>query len=428
MMVPLKPRMARFLIHGGNTLSGSVTVGGSKNHITKILPASLLFSKRVQVDNVPQVEDVLRGIELLQDVGCEVAMAGTRRIVITPCRVARTALRSGIAERIRTSILFAGPLLAREGTVSFPHPGGCVIGKRPIDLFLDSWQAMGVKVRETRAGYRLSTQKLIGIDYTFRSISHTATESLMLTAVLAHGRTVIRNAALEPEVAALAEFLVSGGAKIIGAGTPTITIDGTNGRLLREGSCTIMPDRVEAACFAILGALAGKNMRIGKCMPEHLQVLIAHLRSAGVRVETGSTWIRVSKPRTLKPVNVRTHEYPGFATDYQAPFVVLLTQAAGQAQVFETLFEGRLLYIEDLNRMGANIIPCDPHRIIVTGSTPLHGRTMESPDLRAGLAFVIAALIAKGESSIGNIYQIDRGYEAIDERLRALGADIQRVE
>jgi UDP-N-acetylglucosamine 1-carboxyvinyltransferase len=419
--------MSHFIIRGGNLLSGSIPVYGAKNHALKIFPASVLCKKPVFLENVPRIEDVLRTSELLESLGFGVERKGRRAYCVTPPSGAlSTTLQRDIAECIRASILFVGPLLARMGSAQFPFPGGCVIGRRPVDLFLDGWKAMGATIRETAGMFTVRAGALRGVDYTFRVVSHTATESLLMTAVLASGRTTLRNAAMEPEVCALAEFLNSCGARISGAGTPTIVIEGTSGRLLNGGNCTIIPDRLETGSFAILAALCGKRMRITGCVPRHIDTLLAHLRSAGVGIQEGKNWLQISRPAKLVSVPVRTREYPGFATDHQAPFTVLLTQAEGQALVFETVFEGRLSYIEELNRMGACITQCDLHRALVFGPRQLRGRSMESPDLRAGVAFVIAALIARGESRIGNVYQIDRGHELLDERLRALGADITR--
>ena len=419
--------MSRFIIRGGHTLSGEISVRGAKNHATKMFPASLLCKDAVTLTQVPFIEDVARMRDLLSSIGYKTShvKSGSLRIIPATHSLAAELPRS-IAERIRPSILFAGPLLARGGRVRFPHPGGCVIGRRPIDVFLDGWRAMGAGIRENSAGFDIRARELRGIDYTFRFVSHTGTEGLMMTAVLAKGRTLLRNAALEPEVVALAKFLNSCGARIQGAGTPVVSIEGTGGKLLAGGTCRIMPDRLEAGSFAILAALLGKDVRITHCVPSHMEVLIAHLRSAGVDIQQGKDWLSITRPAKLLPVNVRTHEYPGFATDYQAPFTVLLTQAHGHSMVFETLFEGRLAYLEDLNRMGAHITQCDLHRAIVYGPAKLRSRDFESPDLRAGMAFVIAALVARVVSRIGNIYQIDRGYEKLDERLRALGADIIR--
>lgn len=418
--------MTEFIVKGGRRLKGTIAVRGSKNHAAKVFPAALLFKEAITIDHMPCVEDVFRSRELLTHLGGAV-VSRARQWEIAGHSLTHSVLDKDIAERIRTSILFVGPLLARKKKVIFPHPGGCIIGKRPIDLFLDGWKAMGAHIKETPGGYTLATPSLRGIDYTFRVPSHTATEGLMMTAVLARGRTILRNAACEVEITALADLLIKGGAHIKGAGTPTIIIEGRGGNLLARAQSTIIPDRLEAGNLAILATLLGDPITITQCNPHHLEVLLAHLAYVGASIIKGRSWIRVARAPHLRPINIKTKEYPGFVTDYQAPFTVLLTQAKGQSLVFETIFDGRLSYIEDLNRMGAAITLCDPHRAMVVGPTPLRGRAMESPDLRAGLAFLIAALIAKGTSRIGNAYQIDRGHENIEERLRKLGADIIRV-
>lgn len=364
----------------------------------------------------------------MQELGVQVDETGERTMRLDSRRLTAQTLKKEVAEKFRASVVLAGPLLAREKRIFFPHPGGCVIGKRPIDIFLDGWQAMGAKVRQNKAGYEVRVSRLRGADFTFRTISVTATETLMMTAVLAHGKTILRNVALEPEIPSLAEFLNKSGAKIKGAGTPIIEIVGTGGKLLRGGKTfEIIPDRIEAGDFLILAAALGKNLKIKDCNPEHLTAIMATLEACGVKITRGVNWVSVSRPNILLNADIKTREYPWFVTDLQAPFTVLMTQARGQSLIFETVFNGRLGYIEDLNRMGANIIPLDQHRVLVTGPTSLHGREIESPDLRAGLAFVIAALIAKGESRIKNIYQIDRGYEKVEERLQKIGADIKRI-
>jgi UDP-N-acetylglucosamine 1-carboxyvinyltransferase len=248
----------------------------------------------------------------------------------------------------------------------------------------------------------------------------------MMTAALANGKTVLKNAACEPEIPALAEYLNRCGAKISGAGTHTIVIEGVD--KLGAGVYEVIPDRVEAGSFAILGALCGDPIRVTNCNPEHLEALLVMFDKMGVDYKTGADWLEVSHGKKMTAVDIVTHEYPGFMTDLQQPFTVLLTQATGVSMVFETIFEGRLFYVDKLIQMGAHIIICDPHRIIVNGPSQLVGRRLESPDLRAGFALVLAGLIAAGETVIDNIYQIDRGYEKIEERLRALGAEIERVD
>jgi len=418
--------MGRFVINGLNKrVSGQIPIRGAKNASLKAFAASLLFKEDVLIKNVPLIDDVKNIIKLLEDFGVEVDRVSKRSFRIQARNIAKTEFDDEIARYFRASIVLSGPLLSREGKVSFPHPGGCVIGARPIDIFLEGFQKMGAVVRWHHNQYHIQAKALRGADIVFNIPSVTATETLMMAAVLAKGKTILHNAACEPEVAALAEFLNSCGAKIKGAGTHTIIINGV--KKLRRGVFSTMPDRIEAGSLAILAALCGKRIRLTNCNPEHLWVPLKLLRQAGVNVRCNRTSIEIQPGRLLKSVNVITKEYPGFPTDLQAPFTVLLTQARGEAMVFETIFEGRLNYIHDLNRLGANIIMCDPHRAVVLGPTPLKGREIESPDLRAGLGFVIAALISKGRSVINNIYHIDRGYEQIEKRLQAIGLDIKRV-
>ena len=419
---------SQFRVTGSTrALTGSIEVRGAKNDALKAFAASPLFSGPITIKNVPRIEDIARTCELLRDLGISVRKESGRMFIVDPHAFRGHMLTSHIAEQLRASIVLAGPLLARQGVAVFPYPGGCVIGKRPIDIFLDGWKAMGVRVREKGSHYELSASRLHGADITFRTISVTATETLMMTAVLARGTTILRNVAMEPEIPHLASFLNASGAHIEGAGTSTIRIVGRRGKLLEGGGTFVtIHDRIEAGSFAILGALRGNHLKIKNCNPEHVGALLQMLKDAGAKIRVGTDWIEVSRPAHLKAIDIKTREYPGFVTDLQAPAMVLLTQARGTSLVFETIFDGRLNYIHDLNRMGAHIVMCDPHRALASGPTPLHGRELEGPDLRAGLAFIIAAAIAKGESVIGNAYQIDRGYEAIDRRLRSIGVDIRR--
>ena len=413
--------MANFIVKGGKYLEGEIEVGGSKNAALPAMAASLLFKNEAGFRNLPKIEDIFRMGELLEK------LRETKEIDFE------------VAKKIRASILLVGPALARFGKITFPHPGGCVIGARPIDAFLDGWKAMGAVVKEIPPDssksinsipfYELSAPSgLKGRDYTFRVPSVTGTEGLMMTAVLASGSTILRNAAMEPEIAHLAYFLNKNGADIKGAGTHTINIEGSGGALL-EGKYPFSapPDRIEAGSFLILGALLAKELLIKNFAAEELTALTGALKEAGAEFNFDKNFISVKRSPALKAVNVKTKEYPGFATDLQAPFCVLATQAKGASMIHETIFEGRLSYIEYLNKMGAKITLCDPYRAIVNGPTPLRAWTLESPDIRAGLAFILAALLAEGESKIGNIYQIDRGYEAIDSRLRAIGAEIRRI-
>ncbi|MAF79473.1 UDP-N-acetylglucosamine 1-carboxyvinyltransferase [bacterium] len=420
---------AHFIVQGGKSLKGTIHVNGAKNAVLKSLAATILFEDTVRIENVPLIEDVFRAVELLEDLGIEVERKN-RTIKIKTKNLHKTNLDINIARSLRASIVMIGPILAREKKAFFPHPGGCVIGKRPINLFLEGWKCMGAECRETKRGYTLKAKKLKGCEFIFRNISVTGTETLMMTAVLAEGTTTLRNAACEPEITALAEFLNRCGAHIEGAGTHTIKITGTGGKLLqtRRKAIKTIPDRIEAGSFLALGALLGRPLKVTGCDPEHLSVPLQILQEAGVPIRKGKDWIQVSKSRKLKSLDLKTREYPGLPTDLQSLFVILMTQAEGQSMVHETVFEGRLNYIEELNRMGARITMCDPHRALIHGPTRLRAREIESTDIRAGLAFLIGAMIAKGESRVNNIYQIDRGYEHIEERLIKLGAQIQRIE
>ena len=410
--------MANFLVRGLKPLSGEIEVSGSKNASLAALAASILFKDAPNFLNMPEIEDIKRMKEML--------------ILFEE----RAEFDTEIAKRFRASILLVGPALAKSGNVFFPHPGGCVIGARPIDAFLTGWEAMGAKVKfEIRnpkseiLNYELiAPNGMHGVDYTFRTQSVTGTEGLMMTAVLAKGETILRNCAMEPEIKYLANFLNKNGADIRGAGSTTICVQGRNGRLLdgREPFYA-PPDRIEAGTFMILGALLAKELLIKNILKEEVVALYGALKAAGAEIIFEKNQAVIKKTAQLKAVNIKTKEYPGFPTDLQAPFAVLLTQAKGQSLIHETIFEGRLSYVNDLSRTGANISLMDTRRALISGPTRLHGTVLESPDLRAGLAFVIAALVAEGESKIGNIYQIDRGYARIEERLQKIGADIRRV-
>jgi UDP-N-acetylglucosamine 1-carboxyvinyltransferase len=403
---------SRFVVEGlagKKTLRGTIAVRGAKNAALKALAASVLFEDAVAFENLPDIEDVKRMQELLD---------GDLPV-----------LRKDIAERLRASIVLTGPVLARYGSVTFPFPGGCVLGERPIDLFLEGYRALGAKVEENGDLFVISG-KLRGAHIFFPSVSVTATETLMLAAVLAEGETVLENAAMEPEIGTLIRYLNACGAHIEGADTPRLVIKGTNGKLLKAEAkpCVIPPDRIETGSFIILAALAGEEVTITDCEPKHADALIALMRRAGVTLEIAERSIVVRGGGPYKSVSVRTHEYPGFPTDLQAPMAVFLTQCKGEATILETIFDGRFRYADDLIRMGADITVMNPHKILIRGPKALTDKQMESPDLRGGLAYLIAAAVAEGVSTIDNAYLIDRGYEHIEERLKSLGLNITRTE
>ncbi len=428
----------KFIIQGlggEKALSGEISVNGAKNAVLKAMAASLLFADEVVLKNVPDIEDVARMEELLTALGVQVETGKNKDKDTRKLKCGKNILSdmpTEISKRFRASIVVSGPLLARLGKISFPHPGGCVIGARPIDLFLEGFQKMGATVQEKDGAYFVEAKDgLKGTEIFFRNQSVGATETFMMAAVLAKGKTTLKNCAMEPEIASLAEFLVSCGAKIKGAGTTTIEIIG-GGKLRAKGKAYhTLPDRLETGSFLILGALAAKDLLIKNCEPEHVSALLEMLQYSGVKLEIGKKSIRVLggdfSNADLRAFNVKTHEYPGFSTDLQSPMVVFLTQVAGESLVFETIFEGRLNYTAELARMGADITMWDANRVMIKGPTPLKGRELESPDIRTGYAFVIAGIIARGETVIHNVYYIDRGYATIEKRLQNIGVQITRV-
>lgn len=419
--------MPKFIITGGYPLTGEIAVSGAKNSALKIIPAAILSEKPITIKNLPNIEDVDRSLELLESLGARITRF-KNGVTIEAKKIRTTTLDQKMADKFRGSIMFVGPMLARFGEVKFPHPGGCVIGAggRPIDLFIEGYKAFGAEIREESGRfYHIKAQKLKPANYFFPLVSVTATESMLMTAAIIPGKTILRNCAMEPEIEALAEYLNKQGAKIKGVGSPTITIEGC--KKLGAGIFTVIPDRIETGSFAILAAAAKAEIKITKCNPEHIMTLLTVLKKIGVNFEIGKNWIQIKKSGRLNASDIKTHEYPGFATDLQSPYVVLMTQASGSAMIHETIYDRRLIWTDMLSQMGANITMCDPHRILVQGPTKLSGKRLISPDLRAGIALVIAGLIAEGKTEIDNIYQIDRGYEKLDERLRQLGAHIERV-
>ncbi len=417
--------MEKYIINGNNQLSGEIKVAGAKNLALKIFPATILSEQTCLIKNVPEIEDTLRLSEIMEDLGVKIKKNNPGQYTVETKDITKTELNNELVKKLRASIMLAGPMLARFGRVTLAHPGGCIIGKRPIDLFLEGFQKLGAQMIDNGETYTLKADKLLGNKIILPQVSVTVTENLMMAATLAQGTTQIKNAAMEPEIKALADYLNQQGAQITGAGTPEITIEGVE--KLNAGEFEIIPDRIETGTFTILGLITNSNIKITDCQPEHIENLLYSLKKANAQLEIGTDYI-ITKPSKLTSTNIITHEYPGFPTDLQAPFTVLMTQAKGLSLIHETIFDGRLFYTDILNQMGANIIMCDPHRVVVQGPTQLYGRNVVSPDLRAGMALVLAALSAKGTSVIENIYQINRGYENLIERLQKLSADIKQIK
>ncbi|MCR4280317.1 MAG: UDP-N-acetylglucosamine 1-carboxyvinyltransferase [Candidatus Komeilibacteria bacterium] len=414
--------MAKYIIQGGQTLRGEIKVSGAKNNALKAIPAALLTDQECVLHNVPAIEDIRLMLAMLSEIDIKGEYVGNT-LTIKADRIKAGQLNQQKAGGLRSSIMLIPPLLIRTGRIFMHHPGGCIIGRRPINFFIDGFAKFGATIKFTAEGYDLKLARLRPATIVFPQISHTGTEAMILMAVLAPGTSHIYNAACEPEVVALCDMLTQMGANIDGAGTPHLEIKGV--KKLNGCDFTIIPDRIEAGSFVILAALNRAHLQIGNCRPENMQVPLEMFRQAGINIKTGADFIKVIPTKQhFKPLKLTTHEYPGFPTDLQAPFTVLLTQAKGYSLIHETIYESRLFYTDMLNRMGADIIMCDPHRAIVHGPTPLRAKNVESPDLRAGIAMVIAATIAEGQSSIDNIYQIERGYEDIVTRLQGIGVSI----
>lgn len=419
--------MAKFIIQGGQKLGGEIKVGGAKNNAQVMIPAALLSEQTMTLKNVPKIDGVEKSIELMENLGAKVNYSGDV-LEINTKDISKTELERKMADKFRTSVMFVGPMLARFGEVKFPHPGGCVIGAagRPIDLFLEGFKKMGAEINEGEDFYHIKAKKLQACDYFFSTVSVTGTQSLMMTATLAKGTSIIRNCAMEPEVVALAEYLIEQGAKIKGVGTPTMKIEGVE--KLGASEVSVIPDRIETGSFALMAAATKSELKISNCNPDHILSLLIVFEKIGVPFVKGKDWLLIKPAKEIKAMNIKTHEYPGFSTDLQSPYVVLMTQAEGKSLIQESIYDRRLIWTDMLSQMGADITMCDPHRVVVYGPNKLFGKKLISPDIRAGIALIIAALVAQGETQIDNIYQIDRGYEALDERLRAIGADIKREE
>ncbi len=424
----------RFIIQGlgnKNFLSGKIKVNGAKNAVLPVMASSVLFKDGFYIKNVPFIEDLNRLDEIFKGLGIKMTKKLDGEYFIDTKKIESKEIDEEASKRMRASVIFMGPVLARFGELICPHPGGCVIGARPIDLFLDGFEKMGAKIEFRDEKYHMKTEggKLKGAEIFFKIPSVTVTETFIMAGVLAKGKTVLKNVAMEPEITSLIKWLNLCGAKIKGEGTPVLEIEG--GKLLKaeDRIYETIPDRLETGSFLILGALCASNLEICNCNPKHLEVVIEMLKDSGVNMKIEKDCIKVNNKnrQNYKAFNIKTHEYPGFPTDLQSPMVVFLTYAQGESLIFETIFEGRLDYTSDLVSMGADIKMWDPHRVVVKGPTKLKGRELEGPDIRSGFAFVIASLVAEKESIITNVYYIDRGYEQIEKRLSKIGADIKRV-
>ena len=421
----------KFIIEGGRPLEGEVEVFGSKNAAGPILAASLLTSEECEIDNIPQISDVLNMIEVIKSIGAKVSFLGERKIKILAKDLDLQKMDFEKVSAMRMSVLLIGSLLSRLPFFKIPHPGGDRIGQRPISTHIEALEKLGVEVLRDNDFYKIRKKPSFGgvsdskKEIILQEFSVTATENLMMAAVLSSGKIIIKGAACEPHVQDLGKMLKSMGAKIEGVGTHTIKIEGV--KKLHGCSHKIIPDYVEAGTFIIAGALTPGKIRIKNANSNHLDLFLAKLKEIGVNFEKNENSIEVSFSPKLKAARIQSLPYPGFPTDLVPIAIPLLTQAQGRSLIHEPLYENRLNFVQELRKMGADIEIVDPHRVFVFGPTPLSGLRINSWDIRAGACLVIAGLIAKGKSKIESVFQIDRGYEKIEERLQKLGANIKRI-
>jgi UDP-N-acetylglucosamine 1-carboxyvinyltransferase len=432
--VAVAPALAdAFFIEGARPLNGRIRAAGNKNGALPILAACLLTDGEVLLHNVPRILDVQTMLDLLADLGVEVEWLGENDLRVQAANVTKTELDEELCSKIRASVLLAGPLLARFGSAIVPPPGGDVIGRRRVDTHLHAFQKLGAEIEASRR-FSMRTAGLVGANVFLDEASVTGTENAVMAATLAHGETTLGNAASEPHVQDLCRFLVELGAEIDGIGTNVLRVTGVDS--LHGGEHTIAPDHIEVASFIGLGAITEGEIVIENCRPEDLVAITPVFKRLGIRMEFEGTSIRVPDGQDLLiEDDVGGHipkiddgPWPAFPADLTSIAVAVATQARGTVMIFEKMFENRLFFVDKLVNLGARIILCDPHRVVVTGPARLYGERMSSPDIRAGMAMLLAALCAEGTSTIGNVREIDRGYERIDERLRALGAHIERIE
>lgn len=420
--------MSKLIIKGGTELKGEIPISGAKNSALIILAASLLCDSETTITNVPDIEDIHRMIEIIESLGAKVSF-NSGIIKIDPTTINTTVPNAQLVNKLRGSIVLAGPLLAKFHQATFSQPGGCLIGARPIDDHLDLFLQLGIKIIQNDKFYSLKG-KPKSSDITLNKISVTATENAIMASVLSKGTTKIHVAAAEPEVADLINYLNKIGAKISYVGSHDITINGVNS--LSGVKYEIIPDRIEAGTYLMVAIATNSSLKIGPVITDNLNIILKKLKMAGANFEIVSRnnkeYIFTKKSNSLISQNIDTRTYPGFPTDLQAQYATLMTRAKGTSNIFETLFEGRFLYIDEIKIMGADIKILSPHIVEVNGPTQLKGKEIISRDLRGGAALIIAALVANGTTIIDNTEYIDRGYESIDQKLKNVGADIERID
>lgn len=418
--------MASFVIRGGKKLAGIVEISGHKNNILPIMAASLLTDETTTIRNAPIINDVAVMANILADLGVRVEGVGSHTLVINPRGIRGYTLKEDLTKKLRASVLLMGPLLSRFKKVVLKHPGGCVIGKRALDTHFVALEQLGAKISVRDEVYEATLSKARCCEIFLDEASVTATENIMMAACLASGLTTIEDAACEPSIIDLAQFLNAMGAHIVGAGTNRITIEGVD--KLSGCDFSISPDYIDAATFAIAAAVTKSQIKILGVKPDHLKMILIYLERMGLKYSLNGDLWQIS-PSDLKAPRgkIQTRPWPGFPTDLMSPLIVLATQADGLTLCHDWMYETRMFFVDKLVGMGANITLCDPHRVMVSGPTRLKGKKLESPDIRAGMALLVAAICAQGVSEIANVEIIERGYEAIESRLKKLGADITRT-
>jgi UDP-N-acetylglucosamine 1-carboxyvinyltransferase len=416
--------MDKLVIKGGIPLNGEIRISGAKNAALPILCAGLLTAEPLRISQVPRLRDVSTMLNLLGQMGVMISLNDREEVELTAAKLNNFTAPYELVKTMRASILVLGPTLARFGEANVSLPGGCAIGLRPVDQHIKGLEAMGAQIAIEHGYIRAQAKKLRGAKIVMDIVTVTGTENLMMAAVLAEGTTILENAACEPEVVDLAQCLIAMGAKIKGAGTGTITIEGVE--KLHGGKHTVIPDRVETGTFLLGAAITGGDVILRNARPDTLDAVLDKLRDAGAKIETGGDWIAIKANGRLKPVNIRTAPHPAFPTDMQAQFMALNSIAEGASTITETIFENRFMHVQELKRMGADI-EVEGNTAVIKGVPKLEGTNVMATDLRASASLVIAALVAEGETLIDRIYHLDRGYEHIEEKLSQVGARIRRT-
>ena len=416
--------MKKMKITGGNTLTGTIRIGGAKNAAVALIPAAILTDEEATICNIPEITDIEALCDILNVLKVDVKRA-SESIIINPKNMENIEIKEEDSKKLRASYYFMGALLGKYKKAVMYFPGGCSIGARPIDLHLKGFESLGAKVTVEKNKYIVEADELKGANIYLDIASVGATINIMLAATKANGTTIIENAAKEPEIVNVATFLNNMGAKITGAGTSTIKIEGV--KYLSKCFHEVIPDRIEAGTYIIIGALCGNKLRIDNLIPEHLDALLSKLEEIGIKLDIGLDYVEVSKCDNLKATTIKTAVYPGFPTDLQQPFTILLTQSKGKSKVIETIWENRFMHIPYINNLGADITVKNQTATII-GPTELKSSEIVATDLRAGAAMVAAALISKGETTINNIEHILRGYDEIIDKLTNVGAEIKIID